>query len=96
MAIQLLDPVIAWIRERLPDREIAILWPDIMAPEWVIFLLAYSKVWIPVLLGLAVGAIALRRHRKSQKLKRRWKTARAVVDQDAGTGEQGGEGVGTR
>lgn len=47
------------------------------APDWVLFLLEYTKIWVPILLGIAFGVIALRNHKKSERIKREWE-ARGV------------------
>lgn len=46
--------------------------PDFAAPGWVLYLLEYSPIWLPVLLGVLIGMIAAQRHRASQETKRRW------------------------
>lgn len=46
--------------------------PDITVPDWVLFLIEYSKVWIPILIGIVVGVIAVRNHRKSEQQKQQW------------------------
>ena len=49
--------------------------PDItlpQMPEWVELLAEYSKIWVPVVIGIAVGIIALRNHRKSEAQKAAW------------------------
>ncbi len=71
----LLDPVIDWIAERMPDIDIpwpdislpSIPWPDVTLPSinlpavdlpgWVEFLLEYSKVWVPLLIGVALAGV---------------------------------------
>ncbi len=42
------------------------------APDWVIFLMEYSKAWVPILIGIVLGIIALRNHKKSEETKRKW------------------------
>lgn len=63
--------------------------PEVVAPEWVVFLVEYSQLWIPVLLGVLIGAITVRRHRASQDAKRRW-AQRVLEEQPASAGS--GEG----
>lgn len=41
-------------------------------PEWVELLAEYSKIWVPVVIGIALGVIALRNHRKSESEKEKW------------------------
>lgn len=49
-------------------------------PEWVVWLMDYSKIWVPVLLGIVVGIIALRNHRKSEQEKAAWEANSPVRD----------------
>lgn len=63
---------------QLPQVELpvpGIRWPSISIPEmpeWVQFLAEYSKIWVPVVLGVVFGLVALRNHRKSEAQKREW------------------------
>ena len=41
-------------------------------PEWALWLLEYSKIWVPVLIGIVVGVVALRNHRRSEQEKAAW------------------------
>lgn len=51
--------------------------PDLPAmPEWVQWLAEYSKIWVPVVIGIVFGILALRNHRRSEAKKRRWETER--------------------
>ena len=55
----------------LPD----INWPDLdlpEVPEWVLWLLEYSKIWVPVVVGIVIGVVALRNHRRSEREKAAW------------------------
>lgn len=87
---RILEPVLVWIIEHLPDIDIPwpewslprIPWPDIALPSvtlpefaipgWVEFLLEYSKVWVPLLAGVVIAALAVRHSRRSREIKRRW------------------------
>lgn len=65
-------PRIPWPEINWPDINLPrIPWPDITAPGWVIFLIDYSKVWIPVLIGLVIGIQAVRaaKNTREEKLK---------------------------
>lgn len=56
-------------------------WPSISVPElpeWVLFLIEYSKVWVPLVIGIAVGVIAIRNHRRSERKKRQWQEQRRI------------------
>lgn len=41
-------------------------------PGWVFFLLDYSKIWVPILIGIVVGLLALRNYKKSEETKKSW------------------------
>ncbi|MEB8327295.1 hypothetical protein NGF75_15045 [Dietzia kunjamensis] len=91
---RVLEPVVEWILERLPDIDIpwpdisvpSIPWPDISLPSislpevtvpgWVEFLLEYSKVWVPLVAGVAIAVLAVRHSRRSREIKRRWEAGR--------------------
>lgn len=60
-------PVITW-----PDWDLPNL-PEI--PAWLEFLLEYTKVWVPIVIGIVLGVIALRNHKKSEQAKRQWNEA---------------------
>lgn len=62
---------------------ISIDWPDInwpnidfpdlpALPEWMVFLLDNSKVWVPIVIGIVIGVISIRNHKKSEQHKRQW------------------------
>lgn len=42
-------------------------------PEWVQVAMEYSKIWVPIVIGIAVGLIALRNYRKSEAEKEQWR-----------------------
>ncbi|KQB86933.1 hypothetical protein [Corynebacterium lowii] len=46
--------------------------PDITLPDWVLWLLEHNKIWIPLVLGLVVGVISLRRAKKARETRQRW------------------------
>ena len=41
-------------------------------PEWALWLLEYSKIWVPVVVGIVIGVVALRNHRRSEREKAAW------------------------
>lgn len=53
----------------LPNLDISL--PEM--PDWVKLLAEYSKIWVPVVIGIAVGIIALRNYRKSERQKQQWR-----------------------
>lgn len=57
-------PVIDWPEWNLPDL------PEI--PAWLELLMSYTKVWVPVLIGIVIGVIAMRNHKKSEASKLEW------------------------
>ena len=67
-------PLPGWAPPSIPLPEI---------PDWVAFLAEYSKIWVPVVVGVAAGIIALRNHRKSEDAKSQWQHRGA---DGAGTG----------
>ena len=61
----------------------AIAWPDIDFPDppvWLMFLMEYSRIWVPIVIGLAVGIIAVRNHRKSEREKQLWEVTHSGGD----------------
>ncbi|QQU78225.1 cupin domain-containing protein [Corynebacterium striatum] len=38
----------------------------------MVFLLNNSKVWVPIVIGIAFGVISMRNHKKSERHKRQW------------------------
>ncbi|QQU26431.1 hypothetical protein [Corynebacterium ulcerans] len=55
---------------QFPDWEL----PHFDAPWWVMFLLEYKKVWIPLVIAIFVGIMAIRNHKKSEEQKRQWES----------------------
>ena len=42
-------------------------------PEWVQLIMEYSKIWVPLLIGIFLGIVALRNYRKSEAEKEKWR-----------------------
>lgn len=60
-----------------PDIELpSINLPEVNLPGWVEFLLEYSKVWVPLLVGVALAVVAVRHSRKSRRIKAAWESER--------------------
>lgn len=74
------DFEIPWPEVSLPR----IPWPDIPLPSfsplavtlpgWVEFLLEHSKVWIPLVIGVALAVVAVRRSRRSRAIRQSWQS----------------------
>ena len=80
-------PSIPWPRIPWPEIELpSIPWPSFEVPEWVGFLLEYSKVWVPLLIGIAVAVGALRTARRTRRTRQDWQarkpSAAASVDDE--------------
>ncbi|OKL54716.1 hypothetical protein BSZ39_02725 [Bowdeniella nasicola] len=80
---------IPWPEINIPWPDINITWPEINIPwselpEWVVWLLGHPKLWIPILVGIVAGIIAMRRARKSKKTREAWEAAK----RDAAQSEQ--------
>lgn len=61
-------------------------WPDFNLPEipeWMAWLAEYSKIWVPVVVGIVLGLVALRNHRRSEQEKAAWQDNQAAT-QDPG------------
>ena len=72
-------PVPALPQMRLPLPHIDVPSPALPeVPEWALWLVEYSKIWVPVVIGVAVGALALRNHRRSEKEKAAWQHYQAA------------------
>lgn len=41
-------------------------------PEWVVFLMDYSRVWMPIVIAIAFGVMAVRNAKKSEAKKKEW------------------------
>lgn len=68
-------PLVALPHVELPLPDIP--FPDITLPEWVGWLAEYAKIWMPVVIGIVLGIVALRNHRKSEAEKQRWSDERS-------------------
>lgn len=67
-------------------------WPSVTVPEWVKVVVEHEKIWFPLLVGLVVGVISLRRARKARGTRRRWSGAHGAaadsVSHDPGKQEE--------
>lgn len=60
-------------------------------PEWVGVVMEYSKIWMPILVGIVVGVLALRNYRKSEAEKEQWRAKRKAAPAPEGkTGSETG------
>ncbi|MGV0436156.1 hypothetical protein ACUY2R_04125 [Corynebacterium mastitidis] len=48
-------------------------WPSITVPDWVKVIVEHEKIWFPILVGLVVGVVSLRRARKARRTRQRWR-----------------------
>ena len=78
--IELPTPNMPHINVPTPNINIDITMPEL--PGWVVFLLDYSKVWVPILIGIAVGIFALRNYKKSEATKRAWQKKQRTKELD--------------
>lgn len=60
-----------------PDWSISL--PHFTAPGWLLFLMDYTKVWVPLVAAIVFGILALRNHRRSEEQKRRWQQQQLVA-----------------
>lgn len=68
--IELPNPNLPQIQLPTPKINIDINLPEL--PAWVELLLDYSKIWVPILIGIVVGLLALRNYKKSEETKQAW------------------------
>lgn len=59
----------------------SIPWPSFDLPAWVEFLLEYTKVWVPVVVGIALAVVAVRHSRASRRTRERWEAERAAREE---------------
>ena len=78
--LELPTPSLPHINVPTPNINININMPEL--PAWVVFLLDYSKVWVPILIGIAVGIFALRNYKNSEETKRAWQKKQRTKEQD--------------
>lgn len=78
-------PEIPWPDINLPDINLpSIPWPDIdwpdinlpdiTLPDWLLWMLDNTKLWLPLVIGVVVGVLALRTARKSRRTRQKWLT----------------------
>ena len=53
---------------------------DIDPPDWLVFLMDYSKVWVPLIIAIVVGIQAVRNAKKSEEKKHQWQQNGAYAD----------------
>ena len=53
---------------------------DIDLPDWLVFLMDYSKVWVPLIIAIVVGIQAVRNAKKSEEKKQQWQQDGAYAD----------------
>ena len=53
---------------------------DIDPPDWLVFLMDYSKVWVPLIIAIVVGIQAVRNAKKSEEKKQQWQQDGAYAD----------------
>lgn len=87
---------IPWPEVNIPWPDIDLSWPQwslpaFDPPDWLLFLVEYSKVWIPVFLGIVLGGMAVRRYRKSRETKLRWKQRHQEIGQPNPSAEEPGD-----
>lgn len=68
--VDLPTPNLPQIALPTPNINIDIDLPEI--PAWLEFMIDYSKVWVPIVIGIVLGIFALRNYRRSEKTKRAW------------------------
>lgn len=71
-------PHIALPVPRFPDIALPTpRWPDWNLPDppgWLVFIMDYTNVWIPILVGVVAGVLAMRNHKKSEDKKKQWQS----------------------
>lgn len=60
-------------------------------PEWVGIVMEYSKIWMPIFVGIVVGVLALRNYRKSEAEKEQWRAKRKAAPGSEGKGGSAAE-----
>ena len=48
-------------------------------PAWVDTVMEYRKMWLPIVIGIGVGIIALRNYRRSEETKKKWQADRPAT-----------------
>ena len=74
-------------------------WPDInfpdlpAPPDWVLFMIEHSKIWVPIVIGIGFGILALKNHKKSEAIKEQWRAQQAghPVGAVPSTGDESGQ-----
>ena len=72
-------PRVPWPDISLPSINL----PEVNLPGWVEFLIEYSKVWVPLLVGVAIAVVAVRHSRTSRRIKKAWQAEQAGENEQA-------------
>lgn len=78
-------PSIPWPEITLPSIDL----PDVTVPDWVEFLLEHSRVWVPLVIGVAIAVVAVRHSQRSRRIRAQWESeqnARPVGDSESAPG----------
>ncbi|MEJ5998425.1 hypothetical protein [Corynebacterium sp. H130] len=56
-------------------------------PDWVKMILEHSNIWFPLVVGIFVGLLALRNHKKSERAKQKWEAEQSEAQSGLDTPE---------
>ncbi|WCZ36095.1 hypothetical protein [Corynebacterium heidelbergense] len=69
--------------------------PHIELPDWVVWTMEHQRIWMPIVLGIFIGIGAVRRHKRSQRVKQEWQEGSGAgqppSERDDGETAVGGE-----
>ncbi|WP_075732211.1 hypothetical protein [Corynebacterium phocae] len=69
----------------VPVPHVDIPWPDLPdinlpeLPEWLVLMIDYRKMWVPIVLGIIFGIMAVRNHRRSERQRASWAESQRSV-----------------